>query len=54
MEIVKTPKAEEQEMLREIDEQNRRENPEFKGAFHEKKERKFKKCSSSRKGNKRR
>ncbi len=48
VEIVKTPKAEEQEMLREIDEQNRRENPEFKGAFHEKKERKFSKSKSSK------
>jgi ATP-dependent RNA helicase RhlE len=35
--IEKTPFEEEQEMRREIDNQKRREDPEFKGAFHEKK-----------------
>ena len=32
-----TPFEEKQEMLREIDNQRRREDPDFKGAFHEKK-----------------
>ncbi len=36
-EVVPTPKEEEQEMLREIDNQKRKENPDFQGAFHEKK-----------------
>lgn len=35
--IEETPYEENQEMLMEIDYQKRRENPEFKGAFHEKK-----------------
>lgn len=35
--IEKTPFEEEQTMAREIDEQKRKEDPEFKGAFHEKK-----------------
>ncbi len=33
-----TPFEEQQEMLREVDEQRRKEDPTFKGAFHEKKE----------------
>lgn len=37
VEITDTPFAERQEMLREIDRQKRKENPEFSGAFHEKK-----------------
>lgn len=35
--IEETPFNEHQEMAREIDRQKRKENPEFKGAFHEKK-----------------
>lgn len=35
--IEETPYEERQEMLREIDTQKRKENPEFRGAFHEKK-----------------
>ncbi|MCJ0742552.1 DEAD/DEAH box helicase [Pedobacter montanisoli] len=35
--IEETPFNERQEMAREIDRQKRKENPEFKGAFHEKK-----------------
>lgn len=38
VEIPETPYEEQQEMLREIDRQKRKENPEFKGAFHDKKE----------------
>ena len=38
VEVVTTPYEERQEMLREIDRQKRKENPDFKGAFHEKKE----------------
>ncbi len=37
IELFKTPFEEDQEMNREIDNQKRRENPEFQGAFHEKK-----------------
>jgi ATP-dependent RNA helicase RhlE len=44
--IEKTPFEEKQEMLREIDNQKRRENPDFKGAFHEKK---FEQKAESRK-----
>ncbi len=39
IEIEKTPFVEQQEMLRALDDQKRRENPDFKGAFHEKKAR---------------
>ena len=38
VEVVTTPYEERQDMLREIDRQKRKENPDFKGAFHEKKE----------------
>ncbi|ARS36577.1 DEAD/DEAH box helicase [Pontibacter actiniarum] len=34
--LFKTPFEEQQEMAREVDRQKRRENPDFKGAFHEK------------------
>lgn len=37
VEVEQTPKWERQEQLREIDHQKRREDPTFKGAFHEKK-----------------
>ncbi|GAB4040038.1 DEAD/DEAH box helicase [Spirosoma jeollabukense] len=37
VEVVETPFDEQQEMLREIDEQRRKDDPTFKGAFHEKK-----------------
>ncbi len=39
VEFVKTPHEERQAIAREIDDQKRKENPDFKGAFHEKKER---------------
>ena len=39
VEIVDTPKPERQDQLREIDRQRKLEDPEFKGAFHEKKRR---------------
>jgi ATP-dependent RNA helicase RhlE len=39
LEILDTPKNEMQDMLREIDNQRRKEDPTFLGAFHEKKER---------------
>ncbi len=42
VEIAETPKEEMQVMLKEIDNQKRKDNPEFKGAFHEKKTRSFK------------
>ena len=42
VEIFQTDKSEKQEMAREIDRQKRQENPEFKGAFHEKKRSKSK------------
>ncbi|WP_114781933.1 DEAD/DEAH box helicase [Botryobacter ruber] len=37
VEVFKTPFEEQQEIAMEIDRQKRRENPDFKGAFHEKK-----------------
>jgi ATP-dependent RNA helicase RhlE len=37
VEVTKTPTEEKQDMAREIDNQKRREDPEFKGAFHDKK-----------------
>jgi ATP-dependent RNA helicase RhlE len=37
IEVLETPKEEEIEMLREIDRQRKKENPEFLGAFHESK-----------------
>jgi ATP-dependent RNA helicase RhlE len=40
VEIPETPFEEKQEMLREIDEQRKKEDPNFKGAFHEKKNKK--------------
>lgn len=41
VEIPATPKEELINMLREIDNQKRKDNPEFKGAFHEKKKHSF-------------
>lgn len=38
--IEETPKAEKQDQAREIDRQKKRENPDYKGAFHEKKNKK--------------
>lgn len=38
--VEETPKAEKQDQAREIDYQKRRENPDYKGAFHEKKNKK--------------
>lgn len=46
VEQFETPKPEFQDQMREIDRQKRIENPEFKGAFHEKK---FKPASDSKK-----
>jgi ATP-dependent RNA helicase RhlE len=37
--LEETPFAEQQAMLREVDDQRKKENPDFKGAFHEKKAR---------------
>jgi ATP-dependent RNA helicase RhlE len=37
VEVVKTPFDEQQNLLREIDSQRKKEDPDFKGAFHEKK-----------------
>ena len=55
-EITETPFEEQQAIAMEIDRQKHRENPDYKGAFHEKKERKVssgkgfqKKKSSSKK-----
>lgn len=45
--IEKTPFEEKQTMLREIDFRRRKEDPDYKGAFHDKKNKKFK---SSKKG----
>jgi ATP-dependent RNA helicase RhlE len=45
--IEKTPFVEKQTMLREIDFRRRKEDPDYKGAFHDKKNKKFK---SSKKG----
>jgi ATP-dependent RNA helicase RhlE len=41
VEVPKTPFAESQLMAREIDNQKKKENPDYKGAFHEKKRRFF-------------
>ena len=49
-----TPFEEKQDMDREIDQQKRRENPEFKGAFHEKKKKNRKDEKRTNKGRKRR
>jgi ATP-dependent RNA helicase RhlE len=55
IEVTETPREENQEMEREIDKQKRRENPDFKGAFHEKKRPPAaRKKSHSRKGRRRR
>ena len=42
LEVLQTPFVEKQIMLREIDEQRKKEDPDFKGAFHEKKDFKVK------------
>ncbi|TKG92383.1 DEAD/DEAH box helicase [Puteibacter caeruleilacunae] len=49
VEIIDTPKRENQEMLREIDRQRKVDDPTFKGAFHEKKKRVFEDKSKKRK-----
>lgn len=41
VDVPETPFEEKQEMLRELDNQRRKEDPNFKGAFHEKKHKKF-------------
>ncbi len=51
--IAPTSFEEKQVMLREIDNQRRREDPDFQGAFHEKKGRPAKKTSPARRGSKR-
>ncbi len=48
LKILETPREESQNQLREIDEQRRREDPTFQGAFHEKKKPPVKASSSSR------
>ena len=53
IEVIPTEKRERIEMEREIDRQKKLENPDFKGAFHEKK-RSFKKKPKPKKGPKRR
>ena len=52
IEIPETPFAENQEMEREIDQQKRKENPDYKGAFHEKKTRKSKQKNKQRRRSK--
>jgi ATP-dependent RNA helicase RhlE len=49
VEVSNTPFQERQDMAREIDNQKRKENPDFKGAFHEKKVDKQKKEAASKK-----
>lgn len=49
--IEETPYGEKQLMAREIDEQHKKENPEFKGAFHEKQNSKNRKRASKHKKN---
>lgn len=51
--IAPTSFEEKQVMLREIDNQRRREDPDFQGAFHEKKSRPARKSPSARRGPKR-
>ncbi|MDX2301330.1 MAG: DEAD/DEAH box helicase [Microscillaceae bacterium] len=46
LQITPTPREEEQAMLREIDYQKKKENPDYQGAFHEKKISKTKKTSA--------
>ncbi|GAB3501284.1 ATP-dependent RNA helicase RhlE [Spirosoma knui] len=50
VEIVETPFDEQQAMLREIDEQRRKEDPTFLGAFHDKKEKNLPGGKASAKG----
>ncbi|MCA6079037.1 DEAD/DEAH box helicase [Fulvivirga sedimenti] len=49
VEVTPTPKEEQIEIERAIDELKRKEDPSFKGAFHEKKERTFKKKDTRKK-----
>lgn len=49
LEVVPTMFEEKQEMLKEIDRQKRKENPEFSGAFHEKKSEKLKQKQRNKK-----
>lgn len=41
LEILPTPREERQEIAKQIDDQKKKENPNFKGAFHDKKKRSF-------------
>ncbi len=50
IEIAETPTEENQAMLREIDEQRKKEDPTFKGAFHEKKSLGTAKARAAKKG----
>ena len=50
--VEKTPFVEEQEMNRAIDHQKRQDNPDFKGAFHEKKAKQHKSQQAPKKGKK--
>jgi ATP-dependent RNA helicase RhlE len=53
VDVTETPFEEKQEYAREIDNQKRKENPEFKGAFHEKKPfSKYEKPTEKKKGKK--
>lgn len=56
VDVTKTPFVEDQEMDREIDHQKRLENPDFKGAFHEKKKKpeQYKKPTTVKKRRKKR
>ena len=48
VEISETPYEEKQSMLREIDAQRKREDPEYAGAFHEKKGKSFHRAKGKR------
>lgn len=50
VEVAETPFDEQQEMLREIDDQRKKEDPTFQGAFHEKKSMGLAKARSAAKG----
>ena len=52
LKIEPTPKEEKQAMAKEIDEQKKKEDPNFKGAFHEKKKRPHEKFKNTKAGKK--
>ncbi len=53
VEVFKTEKSESQDMAREIDRQKKLENPDYKGAFHEKKNKKSKNFHKKKRPNRR-